>query len=76
MKDIVSVITKKETKVDGLIISNTTIERPSLINQEFSTEMGGLSGKPLTKKSTEVIRTMYKLTKGTYSLKCVKYLFF
>ncbi|XP_045450016.1 dihydroorotate dehydrogenase (quinone), mitochondrial [Melitaea cinxia] len=65
MKDIVSVITKKETMVDGLIISNTTIERPSLINQEFSTEMGGLSGKPLTKKSTEVIRTMYKLTKGS-----------
>ncbi|XP_046977734.1 dihydroorotate dehydrogenase (quinone), mitochondrial [Vanessa cardui] len=65
MKDIVSVITKKETKVDGLIISNTTIERPSLINQEFSSETGGLSGKPLANKSTDVIRTMYKLTKGS-----------
>ncbi|CAH2084721.1 unnamed protein product [Euphydryas editha] len=65
MKDIVSVITKKETKIDGLIISNTTIERPSLVNQEFSTETGGLSGKPLTKKSTDVIRTIYKLTKGS-----------
>ncbi|XP_047531250.1 dihydroorotate dehydrogenase (quinone), mitochondrial [Vanessa atalanta] len=65
MKDIVSVITKKETKVDGLIISNTTIERPSLINQEFSSETGGLSGKPLTNKSTDIIRTMYKLTKGS-----------
>lgn len=65
IQDIVSVITQKQSKVDGLIISNTTIERPSLTNQEFSRETGGLSGKPLTDKSTEMIRTIYKLTKGT-----------
>ncbi|CAG9562744.1 unnamed protein product [Danaus chrysippus] len=64
MKDVVSVISKKDTKVDGLIISNTTIDRSSLINQEHSNEAGGLSGKPLTNKSTEMIKTMYKLTKG------------
>ncbi|CAK1585373.1 unnamed protein product [Parnassius mnemosyne] len=64
MKDIVSVITQKECQVQGLIISNTTIDRTSLKNQEFSSEAGGLSGKPLNKKSTEMIKTMYKLTQG------------
>lgn len=64
MKDIVSVITKKQSKVDGLIISNTTIDRTGLVNQEFCTETGGLSGKPLTNKSTEMIKKMYKMTKG------------
>ncbi|XP_063826721.1 dihydroorotate dehydrogenase (quinone), mitochondrial [Ostrinia nubilalis] len=64
MKDIVSVITRKESAVDGLIISNTTIDRSSLLNKEFSNETGGLSGKPLSNKSTEMIKNMYKLTKG------------
>ncbi|XP_068633771.1 dihydroorotate dehydrogenase (quinone), mitochondrial [Battus philenor] len=64
MKDIVSVITQKDSEVQGLIISNTTIDKSSLINKKFSNEAGGLSGKPLTTKSTEMIRTMYKLTQG------------
>lgn len=65
IKDIIAVISRKDSKVDGLIISNTTIERPSLKNQEYYKEIGGLSGKPLTNKSTEMIKTVYKLTKGT-----------
>ncbi|XP_050679122.1 dihydroorotate dehydrogenase (quinone), mitochondrial isoform X2 [Leptidea sinapis] len=64
MKDIVSVINKKDSRVDGLIISNTTFDRNNLSNQEFAHETGGLSGKPLTSKSTEMIRIMYKLTQG------------
>lgn len=64
MKEIVSVILQTESKVDGLIISNTTIERPQLQNIELSKETGGLSGKPLANKSTEMIKQMYKLTKG------------
>lgn len=65
IKDIIAVITRKDSKVDGLIISNTTIERSSLKNQQYCKEIGGLSGKPLTKTSTEMIKTVYKLTKGT-----------
>lgn len=57
-------ISKKESKVEGLIISNTTIDRPQLSNKEFMNETGGLSGKPLAYKSTEMIKEMYKLTKG------------
>lgn len=68
MKDIVSVVSKNKTKVDGLIISNTTIDRSKLKNIEFAQETGGLSGKPLTNKSTEMIRVMYKLTGGLYIL--------
>ncbi|CAG9787788.1 unnamed protein product [Diatraea saccharalis] len=64
MKDIVSIIMKNESKVDGLIISNTTVDRSFLVNKEFSTEAGGLSGKPLYNKSTDMIKQMYKLTKG------------
>lgn len=64
LKDVVSVISRNESKVEGLIISNTTIDRPLLVNKEFMNESGGLSGKPLTNRSTEMIKEMYKLTKG------------
>ncbi|KAJ2951220.1 hypothetical protein O0L34_g5616 [Tuta absoluta] len=64
MWDVAYVVTSKKSKVDGLIISNTSIDRSCLVNKEFSGESGGVSGKPLTDKSTEMIRTMYKLTKG------------
>ncbi len=53
-----------ESKIDGLILSNTTLERPDDLSPEFAGEAGGLSGAPLTNKSTEVIRNFYRLTKG------------
>lgn len=51
--DIIDIIT--ETQIDGVIATNTTIERDGLISANRS-EMGGLSGRPLSKRSTEVIR--------------------
>src|SRR6478736_7328321 len=51
--DIIDII--KETKIAGVIATNTTISREGL-ESENKEEMGGLSGKPLTKRSTEVIR--------------------
>ncbi|MGL9718779.1 MAG: quinone-dependent dihydroorotate dehydrogenase [Wolbachia sp.] len=48
-----------EYKIDGLIISNTTVSRDNHRN-----ESGGLSGRPLFKLSTELLSDMYKLTKG------------
>lgn len=51
--DIIDII--KETKIAGVIATNTTISRDQLIS-ENKKETGGLSGKPLTKRSTEVIR--------------------
>ncbi|XP_026294452.1 dihydroorotate dehydrogenase (quinone), mitochondrial [Frankliniella occidentalis] len=63
-KDIANVILRKECKVDGLIISNTTIARPEDLQSLASEEAGGLSGKPLANTSTELIKDMYALTKG------------
>lgn len=63
LKDIARVATS--LKLDGLIVSNTTIERPPAIQSHIhGHETGGLSGKPLFAKSTEVLHRMYALTKG------------
>lgn len=51
--DIIDIV--KQTKIAGVIATNTTISREDL-QSENKIETGGLSGKPLTKRSTEVIR--------------------
>ena len=51
--DIIDIVAS--TKIAGVIATNTTISREGLQSVN-KTEMGGLSGKPLTKRSTEVIR--------------------
>lgn len=51
--DIIAII--NETKIAGIIATNTTISREGL-SSENKGETGGLSGKPLTNRSTEVIR--------------------
>jgi dihydroorotate dehydrogenase len=51
--DIIDIV--KITKIDGVIATNTTISRDGL-NSPNKKEVGGLSGKPLTDRSTEVIR--------------------
>lgn len=55
LMDIIKIV--KHTKIDGIIATNTTIAREGLKSLYIATEeKGGLSGKPLTKRSTEVIR--------------------
>ena len=51
--DIIDII--KETKIAGVIATNTTISRENLKSTN-KIEMGGLSGKPLRDRATEVIR--------------------
>jgi dihydroorotate dehydrogenase len=51
--DIIEIVAT--TKIDGVIATNTTISREG-ISSENKKEMGGLSGKPLTERATEVIR--------------------
>ncbi|OLV17124.1 quinone-dependent dihydroorotate dehydrogenase [Deinococcus marmoris] len=48
----------------GLIVSNTTLGRAGLFSEK-SSETGGLSGRPLTQKSTALIGEAYRLTGGT-----------
>jgi len=61
LKDIVAIL--KETGTDGVIATNTTISRQGLLTAEDRvTEIGagGLSGKPLTERSTQVISFLRK----------------
>ena len=51
--DIIEIV--NTTKIAGVIATNTTISREGLTS-ETKSEMGGLSGKPLRSRSTEVIR--------------------
>ena len=54
--------------IDGLIISNSTIARPEILNSSFKNEVGGLSGKPLFIKSTLMLKKIYTLTNGQIPL--------
>ena len=55
LDDIIEIV--METKIAGVIATNTTISRDDLLSSEnLKKESGGLSGKPLTTRSTEVIR--------------------
>ena len=48
------------TGVDGLIATNTTIERPPTLVGRGRSESGGLSGRPLFEPSTRVLGEMYR----------------
>lgn len=59
LKDIVEEVLDK--KVDGLIVSNTTISRDGLSGKGPAQEAGGLSGRPLFRKSTIALAKARKL---------------
>jgi len=65
LEDIVKLV--KKHKLSGIVATNTTIDRPETANtssEKIYKEAGGLSGAPLKDKSTEMIRKIYRLTKG------------
>ena len=50
-----------DLKIDGIITSNTTINRNNLKSKKkLTNEIGGLSGKPLTIRSTEIIKLIHE----------------
>ena len=51
-------------QVDGVIATNTTIDKKTIESSKFSKEDGGLSGAPLNKKSTRTIQYLNKILKG------------
>lgn len=53
-----------EADIDGIILTNTTLERPKELSDSFAAQPGGLSGKPLRDKATNVIRQFYQITEG------------
>lgn len=54
--------------IDGMIVTNTTVSRPSGLRSLHASETGGLSGRPLFRLSTEVLGDMYRLTQGRLPL--------
>ncbi len=60
--------TALDAKIDGLILTNTTLRRPDYLPTDFRAEAGGLSGQPVKDQSTEVLRNFYQLTQGAIPL--------
>ncbi len=52
------------TKIDGLIVGNTTVTRPPGLRSMHANETGGLSGPPLMTLATKCLADMYRLTGG------------
>jgi len=66
LDDIIDIV--KETGLDGIVATNTTISRSGLTTDENKIKQigdGGLSGKPLTARSTQVIRYIVQKSQGT-----------
>jgi dihydroorotate dehydrogenase len=59
LADIAAEVLRK--KVDGVIVSNTTLARDGLTSARHRDEAGGLSGRPLFQRSTAVLARMRKL---------------
>ncbi len=56
-----------EIQLDGLVACNTTISRDNLTTDKAAVEamgMGGLSGKPVTKRSTEIVKYIHEKSSG------------
>jgi len=58
----------RDTRLDGIVAANTTITRPLTNNPVCARvyeETGGLSGRPLQQRSNQIIRHLYRQTKGS-----------
>lgn len=69
LDDIIDIVA--DTKIDGVIATNTTIERSNLKTSTTDIEAignGGLSGKPARKRATEVIRYLNKKSNGSITI--------
>lgn len=53
-----------EEKLEGVIATNTTLSRDHVAGLKYGDEKGGLSGAPLTQRSTEMIAVLAKLFQG------------
>ena len=65
LMDIIEIV--KITHIDGVIATNTTISRTELKSNKQN-EVGGLSGKPLKNKSTEVIRFLHEKSNAGFPI--------
>ncbi len=69
LDDIIEIV--QQTKIDGVVATNTTISREALktpLSTIQSIGAGGLSGKVLAQRSTEVIEYLHKHSNGTIAM--------
>jgi dihydroorotate dehydrogenase len=69
LDDIIDIV--QATGISGVIAANTTISRSNLLTPEpliQSIGQGGLSGQPLKKRSTEVIRYLHQKSGGSFPI--------
>jgi dihydroorotate dehydrogenase len=65
LDDILDLVGPRQ--IAGLIATNTTVSRPETADpqlQRLYAETGGLSGRPLRARSTEIVRHLYRQTRG------------
>jgi dihydroorotate dehydrogenase len=62
------VATLRRRRVDGLIVSNTTVSRPAGLRSPGASETGGLSGRPLFALSTRVLARAFLRLEGSCPL--------
>ncbi len=68
LRDIIETVRSNGTWLSGLIVSNTTIDRPDHLKSAEADEAGGLSGAPLFEKSTRILRDVAAELKGDFDL--------
>lgn len=68
VEDICNVVRGHSNWLTGLIISNTTIARPDSLKSSDKKETGGLSGAPLLKPSTDILRSFANELNGAFDL--------
>ncbi len=65
LDEIIEIVS--ETQIEGVIATNTSVNREGLLS-ENKKEWGGLSGKPIADKSTQVIRYLHKKSNGAFPI--------
>ena len=69
LDDIIDIVA--DTKIDGVVATNTTIDRSGLTTPTSAVEQignGGLSGRPLQKRATEVIKYLHVKSNGAFPI--------
>jgi dihydroorotate dehydrogenase len=69
LDDIIEIV--RETQIEGVIATNTTLDRSNLSTDSTNLERigaGGVSGKALEKRSTEVIRYLHQQSGGAFPI--------
>jgi dihydroorotate dehydrogenase len=66
LDDIIEIV--QTTKIAGVIATNTTLDRSMLTASTDHIGAGGLSGQPVKKRSTEVIKYLHQKSQGTFTI--------